>query len=71
VVAVVLDSAGNELGRGTPTASAAAPAFGHYDVTVTFSGAASGTKGQLKVYGVSTKDGTTPTNFYFISVRFP
>ncbi len=71
VVAVVLDAGGNELGRGTATASAAAPAFGHYDVTVSFSGAASGTKGQLKVYGVSTKDGTTPTNFYFISVRFP
>lgn len=71
VVAVVLDAAGSELGRATTTASAAAPAFGHYDVTVTFSGATSGTKGQLKVYGVSTKDGTTPTNFYFISVRFP
>ena len=71
VVAVVLDSAGNELGRGTATASASAPDFGHYDVSVTFSGAPSGSTGKLKVFGVSARDGTTPTYFYFIAVRFP
>jgi len=71
VVAVVLDAAGNELGRGTATASASAPDFGHYDVSVTFSGAPSGTAGKLKVFGVSARDGTTPTYFYFISVKFP
>lgn len=70
VVAVVLDGAGNELGRGTATASAAKPDYGHYDVTVSFSGAVSGTKGQIKVFGVSPRDGTTPTSYYFISVRF-
>src|SRR5437879_4010625 len=37
VVAVVLDAAGNELGRGTATASASKPDYGHYDVTVNFS----------------------------------
>ncbi len=71
VVAVVLDSAGKELGRGTATASASAPDFGHYEVTVNFSGATSGTSGKLKVFGVSARDGTTPTYFYFITVRFP
>lgn len=71
VVAVVLDSAGNELGRGTATASASAPEFGHYDVSVSFSGAPSGTSGKLKVFGVSARDGKTPTYFYFIAVRFP
>jgi len=71
VVAVVLDSTGNELGRATTTASASAPDFGHYDVTVSFSGASSGSSGKLKVFGVSSKDGTTPTYFYFITVRFP
>jgi hypothetical protein len=70
VVAVVLDAGGNELGRGTTTASAARPDFGHYDVTVAFTGAVSGQKGQIKVFGVSPRDGTTPTNYYFISVRF-
>ena len=71
VVAVVLDSAGNELGRGTTTASASAPDFGHYDVSVNFSGAPSGSSGKLKVFGVSARDGTTPTYYYFIAVRFP
>jgi Immunoglobulin-like domain of bacterial spore germination len=71
VVAVVLDSAGNELGRATTIASASAPDFGHYDVSVPFSGASSGSSGKLKVFGVSSKDGTTPTYFYFITVRFP
>ncbi|MDQ6710553.1 MAG: Gmad2 immunoglobulin-like domain-containing protein [Candidatus Dormibacteraeota bacterium] len=70
VVAVVLDSAGKELGRASATASASAPAFGHYDVSVPFSGATSGTSGKLKVFGVRA-DGTTPTYFYFITVRFP
>jgi len=70
VVAVVLDAGGNELGRGTATASAVKPDFGHYDVTVSFSGGISGQKGQLKVFGVSPRDGTTPTNYYFITIRF-
>ena len=67
---VVLDAAGNELGRATATASATKPDYGHYDLTISFSGAASGTKGQIKVFGVSPRDGTTPTSYYFISVRF-
>jgi hypothetical protein len=70
VVAVVLDAGGNELGRGTATASASKPDFGHYDVTVNFTGAVSGQKGQLKVFGVSPRDGTTPTYYYFISIKF-
>ena len=70
VVAVVLDAGGNELGRGTATASASTPDFGHYDVTVTFTGAVSGQKGQIKVFGVSPRDGTTPTYYYFISIKF-
>lgn len=69
VVAVVLDASGNELGRGTTTASASKPDFGHYDVQVTFS-AASGSKGKIKVFGVSPRDNTTPTYFYFINVSF-
>ena len=51
VVAVVLDASGAELGRGTATASASKPDYGHFDVSVSFSGAVSGTKGQIKVYG--------------------
>jgi hypothetical protein len=70
VVAVVLDAGGNELGRGTTTASASKPDFGHYDVTVNYSGAVSGQKGQIKVFGVSPRDGTTPTNYYFITIKF-
>lgn len=70
VVAVVLDAAGTELGRATTTASAVKPDFGHFDVTVSFSGATSGAKGQIKVFGVNPRDGTTPTYYYFISVRF-
>src|SRR5712691_1836044 len=70
VVGVVLDAAGNELGRATATASATKPDYGHYDLTISFSGAASGTKGQIKVFGVSPRDGTTPTSYYFISVSF-
>jgi hypothetical protein len=70
VVAVVLDANGTELGRATTTASAAKPDFGHFDVSVSFAGATPGGKGQLKVFGVSPRDGTTPTNYYFISIRF-
>jgi Immunoglobulin-like domain of bacterial spore germination len=70
VVAVVLDASGTELGRATATASASKPDFGHFDVTVTFSGGTPGAKGQIKVFGVSPRDGTTPTNYYFITVRF-
>jgi len=70
VVAVVLDSAGNELGRATTTASAVKPDYGHFDVSVTFTGGASGQKGQVKVFGVSPRDGTTPTSYYFIQIRF-
>jgi immunoglobulin-like protein involved in spore germination len=70
VVAVVLDAAGKELGRATTIASAAKPDYGHFDVTVSFSGATPGTKGKLKVFGVSPRDGTTPTNYYFITIRF-
>lgn len=65
-----MDSGGNELGRATATASAGAPDYGHYDMSINFTGAQSGTKGQLKVYGVRS-DGTTPSYFYFITVRFP
>src|SRR3989440_7659519 len=70
VIAVVLDAGGHELGRGSSTASASKPDWGHYDVTVTFTGPTSGAKGNLKVYGVSPRDGTTPTYFYFINVTF-
>src|SRR6266566_5766457 len=70
VVAVVLDSAGNELGRATTTASAVKPDYGHFDVNVTFTGGVSGQKGQIKVFGVSARDGTTPTSYYFIQIRF-
>jgi len=67
---VVLDANGTELGRATATASAAKPDFGHFDVSVSFAGATPGAKGQLRVFGVSPRDGTTPTNYYFISIRF-
>lgn len=65
VLVVVLDAAGTELGRATTTASASKPDFGHYDVSVSFSGAVSGARGQIKVM-----DATTQKNFYFITVRF-
>ena len=71
VVGVVLDAAGNELGRATATASAVKPDYGHYDLAISFTGATSGTKGQLKVFGVSPRDGTTQTYWYQITVRFP
>jgi len=70
VVAVVLDAAGTELGRGTATASAAKPDFGHFDLTVSFSGATPGPKGRIKVFGVSPRAGTTPTTWYYIDVSF-
>ena len=65
VIAVVQDASGNELGRGTTTASASKPDFGHYDVSVTFSGATPGAKGQIRVM-----DAATQKNYYFISIRF-
>jgi hypothetical protein len=65
VVAVVKDAGGNELGRGTATASASKPDYGHYDVTVTFSGATSGAKGEIRVF-----DAATEKSFYFIQIRF-
>ena len=70
VVAVVLDAAGTELGRATTTASAVKPDYGHFDVTVSFTGGVSGQKGQIKVFGVSPRDGTTPTTYYFIQIKF-
>jgi immunoglobulin-like protein involved in spore germination len=70
VVAVVLDAAGNELGRGTTVASAVRPDWGHYDASVSFSGATPGTKGKIKVFGVNPRDGVTPTFYYFIVVSF-
>lgn len=65
VIAVVKDSNGNELGRSTTRASASRPDFGHYDVTVAFSGATSGAKGEIRVF-----DAATQKNYYFITVRF-
>ena len=65
VLVVVLDAAGAELGRAATTASASKPDYGHYDVSVTFSGAVSGTKGQIKVM-----DAATQKNYYFITVKF-
>jgi hypothetical protein len=65
VLVVVDDAAGNELGRATTTASASRPDYGHYDVSVSFTGATSGAKGQIKVF-----DAATQKNNYFISVRF-
>jgi hypothetical protein len=70
VVAVVLDAAGTELGRATTSASAVRPDYGHFDVTVSFTGGVSGQRGQIKVFGVSPRDGTTPTSYYFIQIRF-
>jgi Immunoglobulin-like domain of bacterial spore germination len=70
VVAVVLDANDAELGRATTTASASRPDYGHFDVSVSFSGATSGAKGKIKVFGVSPRDGTTQTFYYFITVRF-
>src|SRR2546425_7441180 len=70
VVAVVLDAAGTELGRATTTASASKPDYGHFDVSVSFTGGVAGQKGQIKVFGVSPRDGTTPTSYYFIQIRF-
>lgn len=65
VLVVVKDASGNELGRATPTASAAKPDYGHFDVSVTFSGATSGAKGEIRVM-----DAATQKNYYFVTVRF-
>lgn len=69
VVAVVLDANDTELGRSTTTASASRPDYGHFDVSVNFTPPTSGTKGKIKVFGVG-RDGTTPTYYYFITIRF-
>jgi len=69
VVVAVLDSGGNELGRSSTTATAAAPAFGHFDATVNFTGATSGSKGQIKAFGVNPRNGN-PTWYYWITIRF-
>jgi len=69
VVGVVQDSGGKELGRGTTTASAAAPDYGHYDLSITYTGASAGARGQIRVFGVRA-DGKTPTYYYFITIRF-
>jgi Immunoglobulin-like domain of bacterial spore germination len=65
VLVVVRDGAGNELGRATTTASASRPDYGHYDATVSFSGATSGAKGEIRVM-----DAATQKNYYFITIRF-
>ena len=65
VIAVVQDASGNELGRAATTASASKPDYGHYDVSVTFSGATSGAKGEIRVM-----DAATQKNYYFITIRF-
>jgi len=65
LVVVVKDAAGNELGRATTTASASKPDYGHFDVSVSFSGATSGAKGEIRVM-----DAATQKNYYFISIRF-
>jgi len=62
---VIKDAAGNELGRTTTTASASKPDYGHYEVSVSFSGATSGAKGEIRVM-----DAATQKNYYFISIRF-
>lgn len=69
VVGVVQDAGGKELGRATATATAAAPGYGHYDLSITYTGATSGARGQIRVFGVRA-DGTTPTYYYFITVKF-
>ncbi len=69
VVGVVQDAGGNELGRATTTASAVAPGFGHYELTISFTGAAASARGQIRVFGVRA-DGKTPTYYYYITVRF-
>ena len=69
VVVVVLDAAGNELGRASTTASATAPGFGHFEADIDYAGARPGASGQLKAFGVAA-DGTTPTWYYFIGIRF-
>ena len=65
VLVVIQDASGTELGQATTTASAAKPDYGHYDISVTFSGATSGAKGQIRAM-----DAATHKNFYFISIRF-
>jgi hypothetical protein len=65
LIIVVKDAAGNELGRATTTASASRPDYGHYEASVSFSGASSGAKGEIRVM-----DAATQKNYYFITIRF-
>src|SRR3989442_13020274 len=60
VVAVVLDAAGNEMGPATTTASAGKPDYGHFAVSVTYTGAVSGQKGRIRVLGFTPRAGPTP-----------
>jgi hypothetical protein len=69
VVGVVQDSGGHELGRATTTASASAPDYGHYDLSIPYTGATPGARGQIRVFGVRA-DGKTPTYYWFITIRF-
>jgi hypothetical protein len=69
VVVVVLDAAGQELGRASTSASAVAPEYGTFETSVDFTGARAGTLGQIKAFGVKA-DGHTPTWYYFIRIRF-
>jgi hypothetical protein len=65
VLVVVRDASGKELGRATTTASAARPDYGHFEVSVSFSGATPGAKGEIRVM-----DAATQKNYYFINIRF-
>ena len=65
VLVVVRDAAGKELGRATATASASKPDYGHFDVSVTFSGGAAGAKGEIRAM-----DAATQKNYYFVTIRF-
>jgi hypothetical protein len=65
LIIVVKDAAGNELGRATTTATASRPDYGHYEASVSFSGASSGAKGEIRVM-----DAATQKNYYFITIRF-
>ena len=69
VVVVVFDSAGNELGRATTNASATAPAYGRFQVSVDYQGGRPGTPGRIRAFGVEA-DGHTETWYYFIQIVF-
>ena len=65
VLVEVRDASGNVLGQATTTAGASAPNYGTYDVTVSYSGATPGAKGEIRVM-----DAATQKNYYFITIRF-